>query len=467
MEVTDDGGWHAGAEVRIVGLVKTPQHNGKVGIISAKAPGTEGRVGVELGKGKPMAVWRENLELVKAPQANGQAPETGPAVDAGAKAASEAARRELIVAKVAAARAAQAAAEAEVEAEVEAGVEADVLAGVRAVKEAAGREEYAAKVAAAQAIAELAEPQQAAEEAVGEAVGGAQDTPEYVVYAQYNATMNSGGGNKQTAGGGAKAKKKAKAKTAGSAAAAAAAEAAEVAAAEAREAEVAKATAVAKVEATAKAIKEAARLEDYLGKTTLAGLGPSAPTKVATEQSREASVQPPLEPTAVTATPAPTSPTPLAAAGAQEFEAAAAARARVVAARAAAVAERSPRRGSAPRGGTYAWPQLSSPAPSWAAILLGWDRAATQDPSPAPAPAPVPPRREEPTWREMLLNSGPTEPSSPTIADRLKAEEAHMRRTKRCDAVANAALTKAKALLAMQHTAMCVRFVVRLQARAP
>ena len=77
MEVTDDGGWHAGAEVRIVGLVKTPQHNGKVGIISAKAPGTEGRVGVELGKGKPIALRRENLELVKAPQANGQAPETG------------------------------------------------------------------------------------------------------------------------------------------------------------------------------------------------------------------------------------------------------------------------------------------------------------------------------------------------------------------------------------------------------
>ena len=67
MEVTDDGGWHAGAEVRIVGLVKTPQHNGKVGIISAKAPGTEGRVGVELGKGKPIALRRENLELVKAP----------------------------------------------------------------------------------------------------------------------------------------------------------------------------------------------------------------------------------------------------------------------------------------------------------------------------------------------------------------------------------------------------------------
>ena len=79
----------------------------------------------------------------------------------------------------------------------------------------------------------------------------------------------------------------------------------------------------------------------------------------------------------------------------------------------------------------------------------------------------MPPRREEPTWREMLLSPGPPEPSSPTIADKLKAEEAHVRRTKRCDAVANAALTKAKALLAMQHTAMCVRYVVRLQARAP
>ena len=40
-----------------------------------------------------------------------------------------------------------------------------------------------------------------------------------------------------------------------------------------------------------------------------------------------------------------------------------------------------------------------------------------------------------------------------------------MRRTKRCDAVADAARAKAKALVAVHHTAMCVRFVVRLQAR--
>jgi len=72
MQAIADGGWHAGAAVRIVGLTKTPQHNGKVGVISAKA-GPEGRLGVELGKGKTMAMRRENLELVKAPQANGQA----------------------------------------------------------------------------------------------------------------------------------------------------------------------------------------------------------------------------------------------------------------------------------------------------------------------------------------------------------------------------------------------------------
>jgi hypothetical protein len=184
---------------------------------------------------------------------------------------------------------------------------------------------------------------------------------------------------------------------------------------------------VARVEAGAKAIKEKARREDYLGKTTLVGLPPPAPTKVAAAPSREASVQP-IEPT-VAATPAPTSPTSPGAAGAQDFERAAAARARVVAARAAAVAESSPRRGSGGAGGPYAWPQLSSSGPSWATILLG--AAAQFGGTAAPAPAPSVPRQDEPTWREMLLNPSPSEPSSPTIADKLMVEEAHVRAARR------------------------------------
>ena len=464
MEPIADGGWVAGAAVRIIGLAKTPQHNGKVGVISAKA-GPEGRVAVELGKGKPMAVRRENLELVKVPQANGQAIETGaakPAVEAGANATDEAARRESIVAQVAAARV-QAAAEAagganatlkpggtkeqagrakkkapqasdqaiEAEAAAKVAVEAEaaatakleavaklevaakpkavanVEAGAKAINEAARREEIAAKVAAAQAAAETAGGAKAVETAEG-----AQDSPEYVVYAQYNEKMNPGGSAKEKAGGGAKAKEKTRAKAAAPAAQGKAEAAAK---------------AVARVEAGAKAIKEKARREDYLGKTTLVGLPPPAPTKVAAAPSREASVQP-IEPT-VAATPAPTSPTSPGAAGAQDFERAAAARARVVAARAAAVAESSPRRGSGGAGGPYAWPQLSSSGPSWATILLG--AAAQFGGTAAPAPAPSVPRQDEPTWREMLLNPSPSEPSSPTIADKLMVEEAHVRAARR------------------------------------
>ena len=555
MEAIADGGWHAGAAVRIIGLAKTPQHNGKVGVISAKA-GPEGRVGVELGKGKTMAVRRENLELVEAPQANGQALETGvakSAVEVGAKATNEAARRESIVAQVAAARAAQAAAETaggasekmkpvsakekaggaktkdkakasdqafeaeaaakvaveaakaakaamEVEAAAKAKVEAmevmeamavaktkamakvkakavakaaaaEVEAKAKATKEAARREEVAAKVAAAQVAAQAAA--QAATETVGganeklatETAGGAQDTPEYLVYAQYNekAAAETAGGAKEKAGG-ATEKEKAKAKAAGSAVTSApaawVARAAPAPPPPQGKAEAAAAKAVAKVEAGAKAIKEAARREDYLGKTTLVGLPPLAPIKVAAAASREASEQA-LEPT-VAATPAPTSPTSPGAAG-EDFERAAAARARVVAKRASAVAESSPRRGSGGSGGTYAWPQLASSGPSWATILLG--AAAQLGGTAAPAPAPSVPQREEPTWREMILNPSRPEPSSPTIADKLMVEEAHVRRTKRCDAVADVARHKANALVAVRHAAMCVRFVVRLQAR--
>ena len=102
-------GWHAGVAVRIIGLAKAPQHNGKEGAISTKV-GPDGRVGVELGIGKTMAVRRANLELVKAPpnEASGQALEAEALAAAKAKTA---ARREEVVAQVAAARAAQAAME--------------------------------------------------------------------------------------------------------------------------------------------------------------------------------------------------------------------------------------------------------------------------------------------------------------------------------------------------------------------
>ena len=55
--------WPAGAGVRVVGLSKAAQHNGKVGRVSAK-PAGDGRVGVVLGDGKTLAVRSENLELV-------------------------------------------------------------------------------------------------------------------------------------------------------------------------------------------------------------------------------------------------------------------------------------------------------------------------------------------------------------------------------------------------------------------
>ena len=54
-----------GTTVRIVGLVKAAQHNGKTGRVSAKA-GPDGRIGVELGEGQTLACRRENLELVAA-----------------------------------------------------------------------------------------------------------------------------------------------------------------------------------------------------------------------------------------------------------------------------------------------------------------------------------------------------------------------------------------------------------------
>lgn len=59
--------WPAGTAVRIVGLAKTPQHNGNVGRVSARA-GQDGRVGVDLGKGQTLSVRQANLERVVEPE---------------------------------------------------------------------------------------------------------------------------------------------------------------------------------------------------------------------------------------------------------------------------------------------------------------------------------------------------------------------------------------------------------------
>ena len=53
----------AGCWVRITGLAKAPQHNGKVGKVSAKAA-QDGRVGVELGKGRNMQEIIDEMVMV-------------------------------------------------------------------------------------------------------------------------------------------------------------------------------------------------------------------------------------------------------------------------------------------------------------------------------------------------------------------------------------------------------------------
>ena len=55
----------AGTEVRMFGLVKAAQHNGKIGRV-ARPLGPDGRIGVKLGDGQVLAARRENLELVRA-----------------------------------------------------------------------------------------------------------------------------------------------------------------------------------------------------------------------------------------------------------------------------------------------------------------------------------------------------------------------------------------------------------------
>ena len=64
--VADAGseGLAAGLAVKVFGLTKAAQHNGKVGQVLARG-GRDGRVGVQLGDGTVLAVRRENLEPVE------------------------------------------------------------------------------------------------------------------------------------------------------------------------------------------------------------------------------------------------------------------------------------------------------------------------------------------------------------------------------------------------------------------
>jgi len=77
----------AGCWVRITGLAKAPQHNGKVGKVSSKAAQEQGRVGVELGKGQTLSVRLQNLERAEEPEPS--------AVDAPMPAAPEGVQRTL------------------------------------------------------------------------------------------------------------------------------------------------------------------------------------------------------------------------------------------------------------------------------------------------------------------------------------------------------------------------------------
>jgi len=85
--------WESGALVRVKGLVKAAQHNGKIGKISSK-PAENERIGVELGKGQVLAVRRENLEPVSAEVAAAEAAAEAAASDAVASMAKQRAEAE-------------------------------------------------------------------------------------------------------------------------------------------------------------------------------------------------------------------------------------------------------------------------------------------------------------------------------------------------------------------------------------
>ena len=58
-----------GTQVKIKGLVKAAQHNGKLGIVT-KSAALDGRVGVKLADGKTLAVKEINLDVLQRQAAN-------------------------------------------------------------------------------------------------------------------------------------------------------------------------------------------------------------------------------------------------------------------------------------------------------------------------------------------------------------------------------------------------------------
>ena len=52
-----------GTRVKVKGLVKAAQHNGKIGKV-VKSNATDGRVGIQLSDGKQLAIKKENVEIV-------------------------------------------------------------------------------------------------------------------------------------------------------------------------------------------------------------------------------------------------------------------------------------------------------------------------------------------------------------------------------------------------------------------
>ena len=70
---TAQRGWRVGGAVRVRGLTKATQHNGKLGRLCSVPADASARVGVALddaGGGPPLSVRRENVELLeeRAPQ---------------------------------------------------------------------------------------------------------------------------------------------------------------------------------------------------------------------------------------------------------------------------------------------------------------------------------------------------------------------------------------------------------------
>ena len=53
-----------GTRVKVKGLVKAAQHNGKIGKVVKSVAAADGRVGIQLSDGKQLAIKKENIEIV-------------------------------------------------------------------------------------------------------------------------------------------------------------------------------------------------------------------------------------------------------------------------------------------------------------------------------------------------------------------------------------------------------------------